>query len=316
MRAALIVTTSIVFLLAASACGGGGEPAIHTEKGVGVGLVAMAAGVNGETGGQQSGDGASLPTSAPVPGDGGDRPDAVPALGGTYAAAPVRQGEAGVTVYGYGYASADADSAILELYFGAYSTAPAYPETPTETGGAGADAGSTQDARAGPITEGDLQPVIDAITANGVSRDDIELAGNPYLDAYTTSATLQATVKDAGNLDGIVQAATDAAAGLADITLQSINVSYTLGDCAALEKAAIQAAVDDAGVRASVFAGALGVGLGPIAGASSYSYNPYGGTACDAGAAGPYPLGGYAYTEGQAHSVQLFASVTITYGIE
>ncbi len=317
MRTALTVSISIAILLAAAACGGGdSEPAIRTQKGLGVGLVAMAAGDNGESGGQQPGGGASLPTSAPVPGYGGDRADTGGEKGGFYPGAPLQQGQTGVTVYGYGYASADADSAILELYFGAYSTKPVYPETPTETDGGGADAGSAQDVRTGPITEADLQAVIDAIAGEGVARDDIEFIGNPYYDAYTTNATLRATVKDLGKLDDIVQATTNAATGLPEISLQSTTVSYTLGDCAALEKAALEAAAGDAGERASVFADALGVGLGPIAGASSYSYSPYGGTTCDAGAIGPYPLGGYAYTQGQAHSVQLFASVTITYGIE
>jgi uncharacterized protein YggE len=253
-----------------------------------------------------------VPTQAPAPGYGGDLSDAGGEEGGLYTGYALQQSQTGITVYGYGYASADADSAILELYFGAYATR-VYPEEPVEPGGTGAGTGSTL---AGPITERDLQAVIDAITGQGVSRDDIEFVGSPYYDPYTTSATLRATVRNLDSLDGVVEAVTGAAAGLAEITLQSTYVSYTLSDCSALEQAALEAAVEDAGERASVFAAALGVGLGAITGASSYSYAPYGGTTCDAGAIGPYPLGGYAYTEGQAHSVQLFASVTITYGIE
>ena len=165
MRTALTVSFSIAILLAVAACGGGdSEPAIRTQKGLGVGLVAMAAGDNGESGGQQpGGGGASLPTSAPVPRYGGDRADTGGEKGGFYPGAPLQQGQTGVTVYGYGYASADADSAILELYFGAYSTKPVYPETPTETGGGGADAGSAQSVRTGSITEAALQAVIDEI---------------------------------------------------------------------------------------------------------------------------------------------------------
>ncbi|HSP54479.1 MAG TPA: hypothetical protein VLS25_02730, partial [Dehalococcoidia bacterium] len=64
------------------------------------------------------------------------------------------------------------------------------------------------------------------------------------------------------------------------------------------------------------FASALGVGLGDIVGATHNSYAPYGGTACDGNFTGPYPMGGIAYAAGSPGTVQVFASVSITYGIK
>ena len=113
-----------------------------------------------------------------------------------------------------------------------------------------------------------------------------------------------------------MQAAQAAAANLGDIALNTTNVSYTVSDCAALEKAAMDAAVADAKERADSFAASLGVGLGGIVGASHYSYAPYGGTACDGNFAGPYPMGGVAYAAGSAPSVQVFANISVTYAIQ
>jgi uncharacterized protein YggE len=149
-----------------------------------------------------------------------------------------------------------------------------------------------------------------------VAREDIEFIAQSYYDPYYASATLRATVKDLDAVDDAVKAARNAAGGIPNVTLQSTNVSYTLQDCTALERAAMEAAVDDAGERANELAGVLGVGLGGVTGASNYSYSPYGGTPCDGGYFGPYPLGGVAYAEGQASDVSVFVQVSVTYAIQ
>jgi uncharacterized protein YggE len=100
-----------------------------------------------------------------------------------------------------------------------------------------------------------------------------------------------------------------------DVQLQSTNVSYTLEDCASLETAAMEAAVEDAGDRSQALATVLGVGVGAVTGASSYSYSPFGGTPCDTGYIGPVPLGGVAYAEGQTNEVTVFAQISVTYAI-
>lgn len=318
MKWALAVSGVLVIFIAA-ACGGGAGPTVRTQKGLGVGLAAMAA-----SGGQvsQAGSAASGRQIQPTPAYAASKSGAATGENLAYPQAPVtQQGESGVTVVGYGSASANADNALVELYFSRYGVTPlpsAVPKTePSGAAGAtGSSAQASQPAVAGPITETDLKPVIDAIAAKGVSRDDIEFIGSSYYDPYTSTATLRARVRDLGTLDGVVQAAQSAAANLAGITLQNTSVSYTLSDCTALEKAATKAAVDDASSRAKSFAEALGVGLGSLVGASNYSYSPYGGTTCDAGFIGPYPVGGYAYASGQPRTVQLFANVSVTYAIK
>jgi uncharacterized protein YggE len=166
-----------------------------------------------------------------------------------------------------------------------------------------------------PITEGDLQPVIDAITGAGVPRDKIEFVVQPYYDKFYSSATLRITVEDVNSVDGVVKAANDAASGLGGITVNGTNVSYTVKDCTALEEAAMKAAVEDARGRGETFARTLGVGIGGVKGASNYSY--FGGTPCDPGFyPGPYPLAGVSYAEGQPREVQVIANISVTYAIQ
>lgn len=319
-----IMAAGFVALLAASlvaaACGGGdeeGAAAIRTQKGLAV------AAVSGQLGRQ-----ASPAPGAPETGGGGDRSATGADLG--FAGLPyspaLQASQTGITVQGYGSATADPDSAILEFYFsrsGGVEPKPA-PEPPppgTSSGSSGSSGVETREqvatpGQVEPITESDLQPVIDAIAGAGVPRDKIEFIGQSYYDMYYASATLRATVDNIDIVDAVAGAAREAAAGLTDIYLTSTNVSYTVSDCTALEKAAMESAVADANERGAAFAEALGVGLGEIVGASHYSYAPYGGTACDGAYAGPYPIGGMAYAEGARGTVQVFANVSITYAIQ
>src|SRR3989304_1382933 len=94
------------------------------------------------------------------------------------------------------------------------------------------------------ITEADLKPVVDAIVAAGVSADDVEVIVTPYYGDpyYGGSATVRATVGNVDSVDAVVKAATDAAGGLADSSMQGANVSYTASACAALERAGVGAA--------------------------------------------------------------------------
>jgi uncharacterized protein YggE len=234
-----------------------------------------------------------------------------------------------VTVQGYGSASADADSAVLALYFGREVTrieppVPAEPgfEVPSSDAGVSeeiielGDPG-TRSFQAAEITEADLQPVVDAIVAQGVSPNDVEVTvepsyGEPY---YGGSASIRATVRDVDALEGIVDAVNDAASNLEEIFFSGPSVSYTVSDCAALEMAAMQAAVEDARERGDTFAGALGVDLGAVVGASHYSYSPFG-SPCDSVSDDPFLMEGMAYAGGQSPEVQLIATVTITFAIQ
>lgn len=211
----------------------------------------------------------------------------------------------GITVQGYGSASADADSAIVEFSFSNNGGGVIPVPAPSSPGTGYAE----------PITREKLQPVIDALTGAGVSNDDIELLSQSYYyDAYYSSATLRATVKNLGILDAAVQAAQSAAAGISGVTLNATNVVYTLQNCEALERAAAQAAVEDAGDRAAVLADVLKVNLGQVSGASDYSW--YGsGTGCGHDYYSPWPIAYSPWRIGGSGdgTVQVVSNISVTY---
>ena len=320
IAAGALVLIAVVAL--AVACGGDGngkETGIRTRQGLGVAALAAGAGAGrtAEGGDSQADTGGAAVPGAPSKdaGVGFVAPDYFPY-------APLQQSQDGITVQGYGSAAVTADSAILELSFGGKATGvePAQRDSSEPGSSGGGSSGEAQPQLAlqvQQITEADLKPVVDAIVAAGVPAADVEVIVTPYYGdpSYGGSATVRATVRDIGKVDAVVAAANDAASGLTDISLFGTNVSYTVADCAALERSATEAAVADARDRATNFAGVLGVGLGDVAGASNYSSSLYGGSPCDSQFIGPVPLGGIAYAEGQTPDVQLFATVTITYAI-
>ena len=335
MKLRILITGAVALValgLLAVACGGdddggGDQTAIRTTKGLSVAALGGNLGVGGDSSASADSEstgasigGAAAPAASRI-GAGGDMAAGLaPAL---------QEGGNGITVQGYGSATADPDSAVAEFYFGTNVSYPKpeplpFPSDGSSSSGSSGNSGvgTTRDediapsiGAGEPITEADLQPVIDAIASQGIGPDDIEFIPG-YADPYSSSATLRATVNNLDSLDGVVQAAADAASNLGDIGLQGTNVSYTVNDCGPLETAAMKAAVEDAGDRAAAFADALGVGLGAITGASNYSYSPYGGSPCDGGYAGPYPMGGIAYSKGQPGAVQVFANVSVTYAIQ
>ncbi len=234
-------------------------------------------------------------------------------------------GTTGITVQGYGLASADADSAILMLYFSSYNYG--YPVPIDAPGASSGNSSGSEPVKpdvatpgiVSPITRADLQPVIDALISEGVADADIQLVGqNSYYDAYSANATLQANVKDVSKVNSALTAARNAGANLGAITLQSSNVSYTLEDCSALEQAAMDAAVSDAGERGALLAGALHVGLGDVTGASDYSYSPSG-VPCTSNYYG-YPIYYDTFDSVRANgdssnTVQVVAQISVTYAM-
>ncbi len=240
-------------------------------------------------------------------------------------------GGVGISAIGYGSATADADSAILEFYFYNYGpaipTEPGVEPAPPDASGSSGNSGSSdtpvtnadidkpiQQGEVAPITEADLQPVIDALNAAGAT--DVEFIGQTYYDVYSSSATIRATVANLDSVDAVVQAGADAAANLGNIQFSGNNVSYTINDCAALERAAMEAAVEDAKARAEILADVLGTTIGSVIGASDSSYTPYGGSSCSSGYYGPYPVdarGGF--IEGGSSGVVVYSQVAVTYAI-
>jgi uncharacterized protein YggE len=326
---ALLAVASLAVLVACGGDddgGGSGVSGIRTHKGLAVAAVAEGLAATGAEESDTTSIGAPVPAADRQTAGGAGSAigyDTATSQDSTRfgGASLLQQGADGVTVQGYGSATADADSAIIELYFSRNGPVTDVPSSRAEPGSSGSGAepaapGIAPDAQeVAPITEADLQPVIDAIAAAGVPRDKIQFVGQPYFDKFYSSATLRATVDNVDAVDAVVQAANNASAALSGITVNGTNVSYTVQDCAALEEAAMKAAVEDAGERAVVFSRALGVGVGAVKGASNYSY--FGGTPCDPGFyAGPYPLGGITYAEGQPREVQVIANISVTYTIQ
>jgi len=324
---ALIALAALAVACGGDGDGNGDEAGIRTRQGLGVAALAVSADREAAgTGGAQDSIGTLVP--------GAPSADTGVSKGGVSSVAPdfypypmLQQSQDGITVQGFGSAAVTADSAILEFYFGGKGTGvePAQRDS-SVPGSSGSSSGGGTSAEPAPelavqaqqIIEADLKPVVDAIVAAGVPAADVEVIVTPYYGdpTYGGSATVRATVKNIDSVQAVVKAATDAGSGLADISMQGTNVSYTVSDCAALERAAMDAAVKDARDRATNFAGVLGVGLGAVAGASNYSSSLYGGSPCDSQFIGPYPLGGIAYAEGQTPDVQLMATVTITFSIQ
>ena len=323
MKTRVIAAVAVVLIAVAAiavACGGDGsgdETGIRTRQGLAVAALAAGAERNAEAADSQDGTGAAVP--------GAPSADTGVSKGGTSFVAPdfyphptLQESQNGITVQGFGSAEITADAAVLEFYFGGKTGVEPAARDSSEPGSSGS--GSAPESELAPvaqqITEADLQPVVDAIVAAGVPAGDVEVIVTPYYGdpTYGGSATVRATLSNVDAVDAVVKAATSASIP-ATISFSGTNVSYTVSDCAALEKAAMEAAVKDARDRATNFAGVLGVGLGDVAGASNYSSSLYGGSPCDSNFTGPYPLGGIAYAEGQTPDVQLMATVTITFNI-
>lgn len=338
----------------ATACGGGDDDGdslsaddIRTEKGI---VSAAGAGLGGEN--VEAGNDFAI-TGAPAPligadggGIGDDRAAVDVEAGLGIAPYPYLQAPgsgAGITVQGYGTATADADSAKIEFFFGKFRDKilpfpePLFDEDVDFRNVDGAtsstSSGSTSGVEDGPvpppdefydegfeveevepITEADLQPVIDAIRAAGVDGGDIEFVGQSYYDPYFASASLRVTVDDLDSIEAIIDAAGDAAAQLETIDLQNSNVSYSVSDCGTLQAAALETAITDAGDNGVLFADALGVGLGDIIGATNFSYFPTDGSACDSYYG--YPVYDDVGFRGLKEAeVQVYAQVSVTYAI-
>jgi uncharacterized protein YggE len=325
--AAVVASLAIVVACGGDDDDGGDESAseITTNKGL-----LVAAQIN-DLGLTATEDDAAIQTTSD---DGDAAPEFAGAASGTGAdrkagdvfSGPLQQaGSSGITVSGYGSATATADSAVIEFYYnrsGGIEPVPLpEPVPPTDSDGGGSSSSGSSGADDGAavaqnevaeITEADLQPVIDALVAAGIPRENIEFVPQGYKDPYYASATLRVTVDDITAVDVAIAAADGAAANLGDIYSGGNYVTYTVSDCAAMERAAMEAAVEDAGERGAVFAEVLGVGLGSVTGASQYSYSAFGDGSC-----GGY--GGPIYYDTVASSgsgeVEVYASVTITYAI-
>ncbi|HYM14560.1 MAG TPA: SIMPL domain-containing protein [Dehalococcoidia bacterium] len=288
-------------MLLAAACAGGHATSIRTSQGLNAAPPVTAGAGVAQTSGGTTSSAAGAPALAPsTQGSQAALPQLAPAI--AYPWYAPAQSQTGLTVVGFGQAQATADAATLTIYLGAQvvggpivvpNTGPNQPPQPT------------------PISDADVQAVVDAIKGQGVADSDIRV------DRAAPMATIAATVRHLDALAAIEQAAKKAAdeRGLSPST----NVIYSVTHCASLEQAAQRAAVSDANTRVSSLAGALNVSVGAIVGAGYTVYPAFGANACESGGVVPYPLAnarGAAATAGVTPEIQLNASVTVTFAIK
>jgi len=254
--------------------------------------------------------------------------------------APLEQaGPLGIVVQGYGRATAPADTASVgfvvgksgDIYPMPLPVEPGViPESGVQSGSAegGGVAGETAPSKpdvypttSEPITEADLQPLVDAIKAQGVSDADIKVTIYPatYYGPYgTPTARVTVTLHDMSKLGSLIDAGNQAVTGSGTLYMQNVGVTYSVDSCDALLAQARDAAVEDARDNGAGLAEALGVGLGGIQGATEYNWDPYGYSGCQSQSGGPvyYEYEGPPYDPSVAAEVQIISNVTISFAMQ
>jgi uncharacterized protein YggE len=336
MRTKLTVVSLVLVAMGlatlAMACGSSGA-GVTVEKGL---AAASEQRVEGEAASEAASlrlpVGTEVGALAAVPGPLGTRAG----MSGPYALAgalaPFAQGAAaGLTVQGFGRATAPADSARVQFVVTqGYDYYPE-PRPVLEEEVPGEIAPATAPVTPPPVIEEDLGKLVEAIKAQGVSEDDIEVAIYPaggYRDPYGPVATARVTVtlRDVDKVGPVVEAGTTAVELLTvtssrdpsgTLFLQNVGVLYSVDDCSVLLREARRAAVEDAGENGEGLADALGVSLGEVIAASEYVYSPFGPSPCepafDTYYPQPYGYEGMTYDPAMPAEVQIVSNVTLTF---
>ena len=162
---------------------------------------------------------------------------------------PMSEPTASVTVLGYSTASAAPDSARVQLQIG---------EQPSFVPGAQGLMLPDFD---------DLELVRDLLVENGVDEDTIQIdlfsSNFPYGPANFGSK-ITFTYAEPSRLSALLQKLRDKMAARPGPTIQNAEVVFLVEDCAALEEAAMQAALDNARQRAARMAGLLEMTRGRV----------------------------------------------------
>jgi hypothetical protein len=178
-------------------------------------------------------------------------------------ATPIPVTGSGISVIGYGEASAPAETATLQLLVtrGDYYGGPPIQPRPGDIPGA-------EEKR-------EVAPIVQALVAKGVAESAITLVVSPVLGSSVYGpggpavARIDVAVEnpDLAGLTDLVSTASSAAAEEA-LVLGQVGAEYDVADCAALERAAREAAIADARARAEIQADLLGVTLGDVTASS------------------------------------------------
>jgi uncharacterized protein YggE len=175
-----------------------------------------------------------------------------------------------IAVTGTGKASAPAEGAVIQIVVRRSDVALG-------------DAAATPATE--PLTEADVQPVVEALVAAGIPAAAIEILITPVAPFIGPFGPGTAQILAAGDetvvaiLGTAIPAAIDAALA-ANLAVDQAAAGYTVTDCAAVETAALREAVDNARAQAEQLAEILGVELGDLTlVARQPSYATYGGPA-------------------------------------
>ncbi len=169
----------------------------------------------------------------------------VPAIG--YGASSVDEG-ATMTTLGYGAASAPPDSVRVDLYVGEEpSYGPGGPELTF-------------------VQPDDLEEVQELLIEQGIDGETIEIDifSSDYAYSSSKSGKVSFTYSDVAGLRTMLQAVLDEMESRRGPNIQAASLIFMLEDCAALEKEAMQAALNDARARAARMAAPLDMTPGPI----------------------------------------------------
>lgn len=173
-----------------------------------------------------------------------------------------------------------------------------------------------------------LKPVVDALVAIGVPADAIQVKITepspsalpfPFPSTGTeggaeVAVTLNQPTRD--RLEQIVTAATQAASKNKNFSISSVGVQYSAKDCQALERAAYQAAVQDAQNRGRAIAEAMGAKMSRVGSVAEPFYNAYL-PACNS--EGSLPFGGDAtspYDPNAPVEVEVTKEVFFTFPVD
>lgn len=163
-----------------------------------------------------------------------------------------------VKVIGYGDAEATADTVSVKL----------------STGGGGAFYGP-DGPEFEPVEEESLVLIVDALTESGIVADDIavDAFGASFYGPNATSAEVRFDYKEPTNLSVFLVDVMDLIKDSRGPKIQSASAIFMADDCAALEAAAMQAALDNARARAEMMAAQMQVTLGKLTSVSEMPPN-------------------------------------------
>jgi Protein of unknown function (DUF541) len=116
-----------------------------------------------------------------------------------------------------------------------------------------------------PFTRETFKPIVDALVADGIPIEAIEVMTREPMEADTGKVIVKLDKPTRSRIQQIVKLVKDKASDSEIFVFQTVGVRYLVNDCAALARSAYQAAINDAKNRATAMAEAMGAQLGTVA---------------------------------------------------